>query len=204
MDTVTNEEVPGNIMCPSDPMNTACQPGCLPVQNSTYEFSGFCYGDGSSMDMLGFEGIAISPTGSTPCVNLLFPDWTLDTSVKFGFACFGVVLFGIFIQFLTKHRREIAKRKKTWKVGVYTLWIYSVQIVSSYLIMLITMTYNVELFVCVCLGLIIGYGIFNLEIVQESVEPCCAVVDDEDDNAVTTNSMTQQYYVQIPGKNTNA
>ena len=39
----------------------------------------------------------------------------------------------------------------------------------------VAMTYSVELFICMVLGLVMGHAIFNTEAaVGESVDPCCA------------------------------
>ena len=45
----------------------------------------------------------------------------------------------------------------------------------GYFAMLVAMTYSVELFLCVCFGLVAGHGLFNMDgPVSESVDPCCA------------------------------
>ena len=41
--------------------------------------------------------------------------------------------------------------------------------------MLVAMTYSLELFACIVLGLIIGHAVFNMkQPVGESIDPCCA------------------------------
>jgi len=41
--------------------------------------------------------------------------------------------------------------------------------------MLVAMTYSVELFICMVIGLVAGHAFFNSEApVGESVDPCCA------------------------------
>merc|ERR1712029_472405 len=53
--------------------------------------------------------------------------------------------------------------------------LFGVNIASGYFAMLVAMTYSVELFICMIVGLVIGHGIFNTgAVVGESVDPCCA------------------------------
>ena len=53
--------------------------------------------------------------------------------------------------------------------------------------MLVAMTYSLELFVCVVLGLIIGHAIFNMkQPVGESIDPCCAPSQNNETNSEDT------------------
>ena len=69
--------------------------------------------------------------------------------------------------------------------------LFGVNIASGYFAMLVAMTYSVELFICMIIGLVLGHGIFNTgtillcdydtidvnvvgSAVGESVDPCCA------------------------------
>merc|ERR1719295_1428589 len=55
------------------------------------------------------------------------------------------------------------------------IFLFALNIASGYLAMLVAMTYSVELFICMVVGLVIGHGIFNTDAsVGESVDPCCA------------------------------
>merc|ERR1719181_1856515 len=54
------------------------------------------------------------------------------------------------------------------------LFLYGVQQVMGYLLMLVVMTYQTELFVMVVLGLVVGHAVFNLGTsVGESADMCC-------------------------------
>merc|ERR1719210_3241618 len=45
--------------------------------------------------------------------------------------------------------------------------------------MLVAMTYSIELFLCVVLGLMIGHAVFNIkQAVGETIDPCCAPSQD--------------------------
>jgi len=171
-DSVSHQEVDGNKMCSS------CSLQCPLPSNNT--FNGYCYGSGSAMFMEGFESILSSPRGTTECTNVLFPGWTLNNGVKFFVACVGILLFGIFIQYLTKCRFDLNKVKSNEKSHQYkVVMLYGVQVICSYLAMLIAMTYSVELFLMICIGLTIGYSLFHISSPPPaSVDPCCTIDDD--------------------------
>ena len=53
--------------------------------------------------------------------------------------------------------------------------LFGLNLVLGYLAMLVAMTYSIELFICVVIGLMIGHFIFNTKsVIGESVDPCCA------------------------------
>ena len=65
--------------------------------------------------------------------------------------------------------------------------LFGLNLVLGYLAMLVAMTYSIELFLCVVLGLCIGHFIFNTKtIVGESIDPCCA--SQQQANAVTNQN----------------
>ena len=77
-------------------------------------------------------------------------------------------------------------------------FMYAVQLMFGYFCMLIAMTYQVELFVCVVVGLGLGYITFNFKpapaagsepaltqsekVVDDIVDPCCQYLHLEDDS----------------------
>merc|ERR1719159_2033697 len=77
-------------------------------------------------------------------------------------------------------RRRLQKRRILPLInGLYRraaiVALFGLNIASGYFAMLVAMTYSVELFICMILGLVIGHGIFNTgAAVGESVDPCCA------------------------------
>jgi len=137
----------------------------------------FCNGQGTDMYMQGFT---TSGDGKDACVILLFSNWVLDTRTKFVFGCVGVILLGIAIEGLLCCRREVQSRKILIGIrGVprraFIVFLFTLNIGSGYLAMLVAMTYSVELFICMVVGLVVGHAIFNTEAaVGESVDPCCA------------------------------
>jgi len=138
----------------------------------------FCIpGTGTDMYMDGFQ---ISGQPDNPCVILFFKVWVLDSRVKFLFGCLGCILLGIGVEGLLCFRRLLQSRKilrvmtsPVRRVSIIVL--FGFNIAAGYLAMLVAMTYSVELFICMVIGLVIGHAIFNTSApVGESVDPCCA------------------------------
>lgn len=150
-----------------------CAPKCLtPEQsssNQSYGNNGFCIGRGTSMYMQGFESSILSGSGGhVECVNLLFPAWTLDGRVKFATACVGVFCFCLLVQYIASLRAAMSKPGSGWQGAVWTALFYGLHITCGYFAMLIAMTYSVELFAMICLGLTTGYALFILGKSSES------------------------------------
>lgn len=168
------------LVCP------ASSPSLAPSSDSTMDRSKtslqgaspprFCYGMGTSMLMAGFARQSENPDAE--CINLWLPSWTLDTSSKYCSACVGLFLMGVFIQYLTKLRGMLytyasishSKQRYLFRsnavnhsriLSAVDILLFGVQVTLSYLIMLAAMTYSTELFLMVCLGLTVGYGVFN-------------------------------------------
>lgn len=135
--------------------------------------NGYCIGGGTSMFMNGFTSIGLSDYGTTECVNFLFQSWTLDSRIKVATACFGVLVLGMLVQYLTYLRRILGRKNRTKEVVVMIVSLYSLQLILSYSLMLIAMTYSVELFLMVCFGLIFGYAAWNIEVTPLSTDQCC-------------------------------
>merc|ERR1719411_2523790 len=142
----------------------------------------FCNGYGTDMFMQGFTA---SGNSRDSCVILLFRSWILDTRTKFLMGCIGVILLGIGIEAMLCFRRKLQKRRIMIRMSggarrAAIIFLFGVNIASGYFAMLVAMTYSVELFICMILGLVIGHGIFNTgAAVGESVDPCCASQRDQ-------------------------
>jgi hypothetical protein len=138
---------------------------CFPPNNtddSSSNDNSYCLGKGTSMIMTGFESQLSSK--DPLCINLLFSDWTLDNSIKFTFACLGVLVLGLFIQYLTVLKmktRNLTIITTEFQRRIIRMLLYGIQIVCTYFIMLVTMTYSVELFIMVAIGLTSGYAFFH-------------------------------------------
>ncbi len=141
-------------------------------------WSDFCNG-ASDMLMLGFD---VSGKENNPCVILFFNAWTLDEPWKFALGCVGVALMGVAAEALIWYRRY---RQNQVYTGSRLAWMmiemlcYAASLMLGYLAMLVAMTYSVELFLSVCLGLVVGHVIFNLSApVGETADPCCQASQD--------------------------
>eukprot|EP01031_Cornospumella_fuschlensis_P028931 gene28931-34916_t len=184
-DRLTEKKVPGSYMCPTlaDTGENACVPACLPPSNST----SFCYGSGSSMLMQGFQSTWGKKKGNAECIALFVDNWTLDSSAKFGGACFGVFVLGLLVQLFAKLRLMLSSTKQPLLPAKYQHWafplsvaLYGVNMVLGYFAMLVAMTYSVELFCFVCCGLIVGYTLVHQSKssgeegnADLSADPCC-------------------------------
>ena len=170
----SHQVVDGSEMCPEEDM-TVCELQC--VYNETE--SGFCYGSGTTMFMDGFRSFASDSVSN--CLNLWFTGWTLDDDVKVTVACLGVLVFGIAAQLIA------ALRLKYNKSPLLSTFLFSIHIAAGYFLMLASMTYSVEFFCMVCIGLTIGHFVFhtnngsllanlrgNPNTVTTDADPCCA------------------------------
>jgi hypothetical protein len=192
MNLQTNEPADPTKMCHGDsnyPDGIYCVLECPAGWNvTTASNDDYCYGDGTSMSMTGFFSIVEDTSGSTPCVNLLFEEWTLDNSTKFGVACFGILCIGIIVQYLTLLKSQLKKQfpqllqKSIYLFRFVKMLIFGIQIVLSYFLMLVAMTYSVELFTMVVVGLTIGYGLFGTMLPdheEPNADPCCPPEQEE-------------------------
>jgi hypothetical protein len=154
-------------------MDQSCQWKCAEANNTNK----FCNGQGTDMYMQGFTA---SGDDKDACVILLFKSWVLDTRIKFFFGCIGVIILGISIEGMLCLRREIQSRKILLRIRglarrASIILLFAVNIATGYFAMLVAMTYSVELFICMVIGLVLGHAIFNSGApVGESVDPCCA------------------------------
>ena len=89
----------------------------------------------------------------------------------------GVMILGIFCQYLSYLRTQAVD-------NLSSILLYGIHIVISYFLMLITMSYNVELFCMVCVGLILGHTFFHTNMfgkrkkfpagyMPPEADPCC-------------------------------
>lgn len=158
-------------------MDPTCKWECLPETKSKFKTSEYCNG---KMDMLMF-GFDVSGKKENPCIILFFNSWTLDTKWKFALGCLGVMVLGFAIEALIAFRRQLSRRKRTFidltsrTRKILTLASFGLNLILGYLAMLVAMTYSIELFTFVVIGLIIGHACFNMNsAVGESIDPCCA------------------------------
>jgi hypothetical protein len=125
---------------------------------------------------------------------------------KFSVASFGCIFLGVFTESIGLIRR-LARRALAADPALLRLQVlpmavlYAIQLMLGYFCMLVAMTYQVELFVCVVVGLALGHALFNFKPlvvapqdsnaaadasmknpIQDSVDPCCEYLHMDDDS----------------------
>mmetsp|Transcript_9128 Transcript_9128/g.22992 ORF Transcript_9128/g.22992 Transcript_9128/m.22992 type:complete len:638 (-) Transcript_9128:271-2184(-) len=133
----------------------------------------------TTMWMAGFQ----TAEPGNGCVAYLFEPWVLSTTAKFALACVGTIAMGMCVEGLVSGRRYLKSRwepRHPVAKNAAMLALYGAQVTLGYFVMLVAMTYQVELFVCVVLGLMAGHGVFNMRgPVAESADACCQGQDPE-------------------------
>ena len=181
-DSATSSVNNGNTMCQST-CSLKCPNWYVPegADNGSGSASGagnngYCYGLGSIMVMEGFTSQALAGTAA-PCMNYLFPAWTLSGPLKFGLACVGTFFLGILMHWVTKLRLAVGLWKDRQSVHrkACLCLLYLVNTMLGYFLMLLAMTYSTELFGMVLAGLTVGYGLFvvDRQVQPTSTDPCC-------------------------------
>jgi len=133
-----------------------------------------------------------TPPPLRPCINLYFPGWTLYNRERFVFAMVVVFTLGVMVEFLavwrvnylnmvTKTNKNVQSIEKRVKI-VMTLC-YTLQALMGYILMLATMTYSLELLICTCTGLCVGYYNFSSPILNKahSANQCFGLLKKRED-----------------------
>mmetsp|Transcript_100003 Transcript_100003/g.156347 ORF Transcript_100003/g.156347 Transcript_100003/m.156347 type:complete len:454 (+) Transcript_100003:1-1362(+) len=151
------------------------------ASKTTSDNDGFCNGMGTDMFMGGFVSLFDEIRKSGPCLIIFFSGWKLDEAWKFIFALVGALLAGVACEALLALRGRVsslrlftgkANRRRALMVNVA---LYATHRTVGYLVMLLAMTYSVEMFVAVILGLSSGYFVFNAsQPVAEGETACCS------------------------------
>jgi len=165
--------------CTDDNMDGECMDqSCAWKQPCEKMGDVFCQ-PGSGTDMY-MQGFVTSGKAKEACVILLFNSWVLNSREKFAIGCVGVIFLGIAIEAMLCLRRllqsgKVLRRLRGLSRRGAIIFLFALNIASGYLAMLVAMTYSVELFICMVVGLVAGHAFFNSEApVGESVDPCCA------------------------------
>ena len=126
-----------------------------------------------------------SGSGSlVPCVVFLFDGWAITSRGELAAACIGTVFVGLLAQAIVGvrpvARARLAQLSRPACV-VAEVFLFASQVLLGYLLMLIAMTYQVELLVSVVLGLAAGHGLLVVLTLRDdgklpvegNAEPCC-------------------------------
>ena len=201
----TDELSPPTAMCMDGayPDGTYCVLECLDHPANASSLDDYCSGEGTSMSMSGFVSVVSDQAGTSPCINVLFDTWTLDSAGKFAAACLGVLVTAVAVQYLQLLRgRAKSLAADPTRRRLVKIALFSVQLLLSYFLMLVAMTYSAELFSMVIVGLSIGYALFHSAEkkggagagaggeTEISAEPCCpeAYENFDDDVIIPINS----------------
>jgi hypothetical protein len=156
--------------------------------------------------------------GNQPCLNLLFSSWTLDSRWKFIFATVGVFVFAVLVEGFSKlrffvvqtvkqstgssrarHRRPVLSERQRLFLRACIPLFHGMQALAGYMLMLISMTFSLELLLAVVFGLTTGYAIFfDLPDIPEDPRqhvtnnPCCEYMEEECKEAAATDEVTDR------------
>ncbi|XP_071146500.1 uncharacterized protein [Mytilus edulis] len=96
-------------------------------------------------------------------VPVLFTGWLLNSRTGIFALCLGTLILGILYQGI-KHLRvyvhrdiPLVKHSALTREHALQTLLYSIQIIVSYILMLVIMTFNVWIFLCTVLGLGVGF-----------------------------------------------
>lgn len=142
---------------------------------------------------------------SLTCVVYLFPGWILNTEMRLILASLGTILFGFALEGVIYARRTLLQQINGRMMKLCTSTImYGLQITMGYLIMLVVMTYSVQLFTSTIIGLMAGHVYFQLRgnlngSFVEGATPCCQNVVEAPKELLTDNKNYGTQQVGIPG-----
>jgi hypothetical protein len=124
-------------------------------ESENSDTSSFCSGE-MSMAMY-TDGFHFSRGNS--CLNFLFGSWELKSPLNFAVAMVYSFLLAILLEALTVPQRICSGFRR--KPHLLLTIIYALQALLGYLIMLIAMSFSIELFASVLCGLMVGHVLFH-------------------------------------------
>lgn len=123
------------------------------------------------------QGFTSTAKEDRACVVLFFRAWVLDSRIKFAAACVGVCLLGMLTQALIRLRFVVQKATGNNRMVISLM--FGLNAVVGWFLMLVAMTYSMELFACATVGLILGHFVFaDSDSTQILGSPCCNAVND--------------------------
>ena len=144
----------------------------------------FCEGMYMTMFMDGFHwSLFLRP--SPQCLNYFVQSWRLDNASKFRGAMLFTFLLAILVEGLSSARSVLVRSNHNFLADrqhqhLALTAIYAVQTLLGYILMLVTMSFSIELFLSVVTGLMVG----NLLFIRYSSSSSHAI-DGNNDNATT-------------------
>jgi hypothetical protein len=123
----------------------------------------FCMDMGMALVMFlrGFRS-SLNSKEMLPCLSYYVSSWVLDDEGKFKGAMVYSFLLGLLTQGLTVMRVVVSLNVKKRKLKKYLrVVIYVLQVFMGYILMLVPMSYSVELLLSVVAGVAFGYFLFH-------------------------------------------
>jgi copper chaperone CopZ len=194
MDTKTDMVNSGNITCPSgmgacklqcpSSLAPSPSPSPKPVIPAGAPAAKYCMGMGMDMNMMGFHWI-LAADDANPCINLFFEGWTLNSAGKAWGGLVGLFLVAFLKEALTAARRvyfnkslaaERTSGKRASVAGsAAVVLLYVLQLAVGNFIMLAVMTFSMDIFLTLMIGMGAGYAVFNLRSPPpEDTNTCCS------------------------------
>jgi hypothetical protein len=176
----------------------SCTPACPAVPN---EVSGGQCNSNIAPTTMFMDGFSSGNDSNQPCVAFFFESWALKTKALVFAACLFTIFLGMSIEFTTKLRRKVRasssskhgqnnnnnNNTSTLTINIITLLLYATQVTAGYLLMLVSMTYHVPLFLSVIIGLTLGHALFSVyssdahtNKITSATTACCADARDSD------------------------
>ena len=76
---------------------------------------------------------------------------------------------------------HIDQHEPTLSRNIALTALHGIQVYLGYMLMLAAMTYNAEMISMVCVGLVVGYAMFNIQMPPPAtLDPCCASTNMKD------------------------
>eukprot|EP00451_Oxyrrhis_marina_P006776 CAMPEP_0204297452 /NCGR_PEP_ID=MMETSP0468-20130131/73214_1 /ASSEMBLY_ACC=CAM_ASM_000383 /TAXON_ID=2969 /ORGANISM="Oxyrrhis marina" /LENGTH=687 /DNA_ID=CAMNT_0051276237 /DNA_START=47 /DNA_END=2110 /DNA_ORIENTATION=+ len=129
-----------------------------PVSAIDETAGGFC--DSSVAVDMYMQGFVTMGDATRPCVILFIQPFVLDSPSKFAVGMLMVMLLGVVTQCVVGFRSSMAMeamRKKRPELDVPSVAAFALTIFLGWLMMLVAMTYSVELFLAAVVGLTMGH-----------------------------------------------
>lgn len=114
----------------------------------------FCRGVYMTMFMDGFHWTLLKRP-SPQCLNYFVRSWRLENASKFKGAMLFTFLLAVLVEALSAMRGSIVRNMKRQQHVVLTV-IYGIQALLGYILMLVTMSFSIELVLSLILGLMMG------------------------------------------------
>mmetsp|Transcript_8954 Transcript_8954/g.17326 ORF Transcript_8954/g.17326 Transcript_8954/m.17326 type:complete len:214 (+) Transcript_8954:230-871(+) len=131
------------------------------------EFKGFCKGSSMTMSMGGFQSTLFSG-GQADCITFLFVSFRLNSAEKFFCAMLCTFLLAVFCEGMDYCQTEVGNNcllgKPKYVRKTIMALLYGFRQFLGWLLMLISMTFSIELFASAILGIVTGKLLFPVEI----------------------------------------